>query len=119
MRAEVSHRIKRDGGIHFATHGIVAVALAADGEERPSRRVGNRTAVAAADAGRVGLQEVDVAERDMCGDAGEDDEELHNNAAGEDEDGEGGEDGAHGHCCRCMRMRLRFGEVEYLLSNCQ
>ena len=88
LRAEVLNGVERDGGADFAAHRVVAILLAADGEEGPSRWVWDGSARGRADAGGSRLQEVDLVQRGGGEDAGEDDEELEDDAAGEEDDGD-------------------------------
>ena len=82
--------------------------VAAYGEEGPSRRVGD-IRLPACDAGGAGLQEVDFVHGRAVYAAGEDGEELEDDAAGEDDDAGEAEEGAGGrHGCFCvMRMLWR------------
>lgn len=87
--AEVPRRIKRQSWDGAATVHAVAVVCAANREEGPSRRVADHL-TAAGDAIGACLEEVDISQRHagVCRDAGEDDEELKDNTAGEDDEGD-------------------------------
>lgn len=81
--AEVPRRIKRQRGHYAAAIGVVAFGVgAANGEEGPSRGIPR-----AGDAADVaGLEEVDLVLGAAVYGAGEDDEELEEDAAGEDDE---------------------------------
>ena len=100
LRAEVLDRIERDRSADFAALRVVAIVHAADGEVGPSRWIRDGSARGRADAGGIGLQEVDFVQWAVDDDAGEDGEELEDDAASEEEDGDGREDGSSCHCGR-------------------
>jgi len=104
-RAEIQRRVKRLRGMRRPAVLVQPIAHAADGEVGPARRVLVLRVAVLDPAGRC-LEEVDLVCRAADMAAGEDDEEFHYDAAGEEEEGGEAEDGAcdghdgvWGRCC--------------------
>jgi hypothetical protein len=101
LSAEVARRVEGQRSAGTATECVLAVFFAAERKERPARRVAEL--VAAGNAVCRGLEEVGVSDRAGVDDAGEDHEELEDNAAGKDDHCDHPEDRT---CRRVLGMRI-------------
>ena len=81
--AEVARRVEGQGSLSTTAESILAVVVAAEGEESPASRVTELPA--ARDAVGGGLEEVGVSDWAGVDGSGEDDEELEHDATGEDD----------------------------------
>lgn len=91
LSAEVVWRVERQRRLGATAVRILSVLCSAKREECPARRVPH---IGPRDAVGSGLEEVDVADGSTVGGTGEDDEELEEDAAGEDDQCDQSENGA-------------------------
>ena len=91
LGAEVARRVEGQRSLGSTAVSIASILFTAEREERPARRVAEFAA--ARDAVGGGLEEVCVADRAGLDDSGKDDEELENNAASKNDEGDQAEDG--------------------------
>lgn len=92
--AKVARWVKRQRCLRVAAVGVVAILHTAKGEEGPSCWVPRGSI----DVVRGRLEEVHVVERARIGGAGENDEELEQDASSKDDQGGNGEDRAWEEC---------------------
>jgi hypothetical protein len=114
LLGEVVNRAEGDGGAGGLAEGVQASGLVdtADAEPGPSDGVGDAAAAETrgGGAGEGGLEEVDVI-LGGAGETGEDDEELQDDAAREEDEGEKAEDGT----CEEKIVSGLFGMMEMML----
>lgn len=88
-------RVEWERRMDWSAITIVAANNAAEGEESPARRVGDMSVCATCYAIGGGLEEVDLIQWGALHGAGQDDEELEDDAAGEEDEGDNGENGSY------------------------